>query len=158
MSCAHLLALNFHDLQALSHNVSLLIESVADDWEVFVIGKKIWKRAVSDIRVFSAHSIKSPWCEGLCLAKTKDTTKNLFPLNQVHIADSLTILKQTPKVPSSVVNAYSSLPLRAKIVTKLLLTVSEVWLGMLERVGELSRNRGTCLCFMVATLAMSSIW
>ena len=58
----------------------------------------------------------------------------------------------------SVVYAYYPLPNWVKIVTEGILAVSAMWFATLEKVGGLTHNRDTYVCYMVATLVVSSIW
>lgn len=58
----------------------------------------------------------------------------------------------------SVVYAYTRLPSWVKIVTEVLLAISAVWFSTLERFAGLTHNRDTYVCFMVATLVISSVW
>lgn len=58
----------------------------------------------------------------------------------------------------SVVYAYFNLPMWVKLVTEGLLAVSAMWFSTLERTAGLIHNRDTYVCFMVATLVISSVW
>jgi hypothetical protein len=58
----------------------------------------------------------------------------------------------------SVIYAYYPLPTWVKIVTEGLLAASAMWFATLERVGGLKHHRDTYVCFMIATLVVSSIW
>ncbi|MCJ1243106.1 hypothetical protein MMC30_000303 [Trapelia coarctata] len=58
----------------------------------------------------------------------------------------------------SVVYAYVNLPMWVKLVTEGLLATSAMWFSTLERTAGLPHNRDTYVCFMVATLVISSVW
>lgn len=58
----------------------------------------------------------------------------------------------------SVIYAYYPLPTWVKIVTECLTAANAMWFATLERVSGLPHNRDTYVCFMVATLVVSSVW
>ncbi|MCJ1426875.1 hypothetical protein MMC29_004778 [Sticta canariensis] len=58
----------------------------------------------------------------------------------------------------SVIYAYCRLPSWVKIMTEILLAISVVWFGTLERSSGLPHKRDTYVCFMVSTLVISSVW
>lgn len=58
----------------------------------------------------------------------------------------------------SVIYAYCRLPSWVKIMTEVLLAISVVWFGTLERSAGLPHRRDTYVCFMVSTLVISSVW
>lgn len=58
----------------------------------------------------------------------------------------------------SVIYAYYNLPRWVKLITEGLLAISAMWFSTLERIAGLPHNRDTYVCFMVATLVISSVW
>ena len=58
----------------------------------------------------------------------------------------------------SMIYAYYNLPTWVKLITEGLLAISATWFSTLERTAGLPHNRDTYVCFMVATLVISSVW
>ncbi|EAW14984.1 uncharacterized protein ACLA_003970 [Aspergillus clavatus NRRL 1] len=58
----------------------------------------------------------------------------------------------------SAVYAYYPLPKWVKIITEVLLAISASWFNSLDLVGSFMHEKETSICFMVATLVVSSVW
>jgi hypothetical protein len=58
----------------------------------------------------------------------------------------------------SAVYAYYPLPKWVKLVTEMLLALSAVWFNSIDLVGSFMHEKETSVCFMVATLVVSSVW
>ena len=82
------------------------------------------------------------------------TPRNIYPWIQTSFCIALTMFCGCV----TVVYAYCNLPKWVKPVTEVLLAISAMWFSTLERTGGLPHNRDTYVCFMVATLILSSVW
>ncbi|KAF7597168.1 hypothetical protein BBP40_009507 [Aspergillus hancockii] len=58
----------------------------------------------------------------------------------------------------SAVYAYYPLPKWAKLVAEVLLAISALWFNSIDLVGSFMHDKETSICFMVATLVVSSVW
>jgi hypothetical protein len=58
----------------------------------------------------------------------------------------------------SAVYAYYLLPKWVKLLTDVLLAVSALWFSSIDLVGSFMHDKETFVCFMVATLVVSSVW
>jgi hypothetical protein len=58
----------------------------------------------------------------------------------------------------SIVYAYFSLPFWVKPLTEGVTAANATWFSTLERTSGLKHNRDTYVCFMIATLVVSSVW
>ena len=82
------------------------------------------------------------------------TPRNIYPWIQTSFCIALTMFCGCV----TVVYAYCNFPKWVKPVTEVLLAISAMWFSTLERTGGLPHNRDTYVCFMVATLILSSVW
>lgn len=58
----------------------------------------------------------------------------------------------------SVIYAYYPLPRWVKLVTEVVIATSAIWFNSVDLVGSFMHERETSICFMVATLVISSVW
>ena len=82
------------------------------------------------------------------------SVRGIYPWVQIRCCIILTMICGC----ISVAYAYYHLPPWVKIMTEVLLAISVVWFGTLERFSGLPHKRDTYVCFMVATLIISSVW
>lgn len=82
------------------------------------------------------------------------TPRDIYPWIQTSFCIALTIVCGCV----SMVYAYCNLPMWVKLITEGLLAISAMWFSTLERTAGLPHNRDTYVCFMVATLVISSVW
>lgn len=85
---------------------------------------------------------------------TAVTVPRIYPWAQTGCCVALTMASGCV----SVIYAYCRLPSWVKIMTEVLLAISVVWFGTLERSSGLPHRRDTYVCFMVSTLVISSVW
>jgi len=94
------------------------------------------------------------------IAKGSDSlpvsTKSEYPWIQTSICIIVTMLSCCV----STIYAYYPLPVWVRYVTEVIMAVNVMWFSTLERVAfhGMLHDRGTYLCFMMASLVVSSVW
>ena len=83
-------------------------------------------------------------------------TKSEYPWIQTSICIIVTMLSCLV----STIYAYYPLPVWVRYITEIIMAVNVMWFSTLERVAfhGILHDRGTYLCFMVASLVVSSVW
>jgi hypothetical protein len=83
-------------------------------------------------------------------------TKSEYPWIQASICIIITMLSCCV----STIYAYYPLPVWVRYVTEIIMAANVMWFSTLERVAfyGILHDRGTYLCFMVASLVVSSVW